>query len=100
MQERATVSTLDRIRAKVTRAKQHLREFEIAIKAFGDTNPPTISTKEDAQAGKRIYYISRVDCIPDDLTAIAADVIQNARGALDHIVYQLVLNAPWWHTAV
>jgi hypothetical protein len=47
----------------------------------------------DTQSGKRIYYVSKVDRVPDNLTAIAADVIQNLRSPLDHIAYQLVLAA-------
>jgi hypothetical protein len=83
---------IDRIRAKITRAKQHINDFQLAARAFTETNPYAISMKEDQKAGQRIFYIEKADCVPDSLTAIAADVIQNLRSPLDHIAYQLVLH--------
>jgi hypothetical protein len=82
---------IDRILAKITRAKQHIQDFQLGLRAFSDTRPYGVSIKNDTQSGKRIYYVSKVDRVPDDLTAIAADVIQNLRSPLDHIAYQLVL---------
>ncbi|HEV8226945.1 MAG TPA: hypothetical protein VGQ74_08070 [Methylomirabilota bacterium] len=84
---------VERIRAKVTRAKQHIQDFQLGLKAFYDTKPYTIDIKEYAQAGKRIYYVTKADPVPDQLAAIGADVIQNLRSPLDHIAYQLVLDA-------
>ena len=84
---------VDRIRAKVTRAKQHIRDFQLGLSAFKATDPYQFAMKEDAQRGKRIFYVSKADPVPDSLTAIAADVIQNLRSPLDHIAYQLVLSA-------
>lgn len=84
---------IDRIRAKITRAKQHIQDFHLGLRAFYDTKPYTIGIKEKPEIGKRIYYVTKVDCVPDALTAIAADVIQNLRSPLDHIAYQLVLDA-------
>jgi hypothetical protein len=86
-------SVVDRVRAKVTRAKQHIQDFHLACRAFHDTHPYGVGIKEDAQAGKRIYYVTKADPVPDALAAIAADVIQNLRSPLDHIAYQLVLDA-------
>jgi hypothetical protein len=85
--------SIDRINAMVTRAKQHIQDFQLGLQAFYQTNPYEVSVKEDPQAGKRIYYVSKADCVPDSLAAIAADVIQNLRSPLDHLAYQLVLDA-------
>jgi hypothetical protein len=85
--------TLRLIQAKVTRAKQHIQDFQRALSAFNDTKPYVVAIKEDPQAGKRIYYIAKVDPVPDDVATIAADVIQNLRSPLDQIAYQLVLDA-------
>jgi hypothetical protein len=84
---------VDRIRAKVTRAKQHIQDFQLRLRAFYDTNPYEVRTKVDPQAGKRIYYVARADPVPDALAAIAADALQNLHAPLDHIAHQLVLNA-------
>lgn len=86
-------STLDRIRAKITRAKQHIQDFQLALRAFEATSPYEVAMKEDLQSGKRIYHMSKADSVPYNLTAIAADVIQNLRSSLDHIAHQLVLDA-------
>lgn len=88
-----SANRLDRITAKITRAEQHLRDFQLGLSAFYESKPYAIAIKEDAQRGKRIYYAAKVDCVPDSLTAIAADVIQNLRSPLDHIAHQLVLDA-------
>jgi hypothetical protein len=87
------MGTVDRIRAKVTRAKQHIQDFQLSVRAFYDTTPYAIGIKEDAHTGERIYYVTKAEGVPDSLTAIAADVIQNLRSPLDHIAYQLVLDA-------
>jgi hypothetical protein len=86
-------TTIDRIRAKIARARQHIQEFQVAWADFDKTHPFAVGIRKDSQAGKRIYYISKADAVPDPLTAIVADVIQNLRSPLDHIAYQLVLAA-------
>lgn len=84
---------VDRIRAKVTRAKQHIDDFQLALSGFYNTRPYGIGVKVDSDTGKRVYYVSKVDDIPGSLETIAADVIQNLRTPLDHIAYQLVLDS-------
>lgn len=83
----------DQIRAKLTRAKQHIGDFRRALKAFYETNPYGVAVKEDTEAGARIYYLSRVSEVPLEITTIAADVLQNLRSSLDHVATQLVLQA-------
>jgi hypothetical protein len=84
---------LDRIRSKITRAYQHIHDFQLACAAFLATNPYMISVKEDAEAEKRIYHLIRAEPVPDPVAAIAADVIQNLRSPLDQVIYQLVIAA-------
>lgn len=83
----------DRIRAKVTRAKQHIQDFQLGLISFQGSRPYRIGLKEDASTGKRTYYVAELREVPLELTAIAADVLQNLRSALDHIAYQLVLDS-------
>ena len=96
------IDTLRRIQAKVTRANQHIQDFQLALTAFHDTKPYAVAIKEDTQTGKHIYYVAKSDPIPDGIATITADVIQNLRSPLDQIAYQLVLDArggvePNWH---
>ena len=85
-------SIIERINAQITRAKQHVQDFEHALRTFNDTNPYAVSIKEDVRIGKRFYYVSKINSLPDSIATIAADVIQNLRSPLDHIAYQLVLD--------
>ncbi len=81
--------TVDRIRAKVTRANQHIEDFQLALRAFYDTKPYSIRIKEDSEAGKRIYYLGEVTEVPMNVEAIAADARTNLRSVLDQLAYQL-----------
>jgi hypothetical protein len=79
---------IEAIRAKQNRALHHLKHFGEAIKAFHETKPHKIGIREDLVTGKRIYYLIEVGEVPLHVAAIAADVLQNLRAALDHIAYQ------------
>ena len=80
---------IDLIRAKVTRANQHIQDFQLAVRAFNKTRPYVVRIKEDAESGKRIYYLSKVDEVPVDIATVAADTLQNLRSALDQCAFQL-----------
>lgn len=83
----------DQIRAKVTRAKQHVQDFQLALLSFQQSKPYRIGIKEDSESDERIYYLAHVEPVPFETATIAADVLQNLRSALDHIAFQLVLDA-------
>lgn len=84
---------IDRIRAKVQRAKQHVADFDLAVQTFGLQQPYAVGFKEDAKAGKRIYYVVRIDPVPLNVEGIAADALGNLREAVDHVAYQIELAA-------
>jgi hypothetical protein len=79
----------DSIRAKITRAEQHIQDFYIAVKAFNKSQPHGIEVKEDPKARERIYYVTKVIDVPEGIAAIAVDALQNLRSPLDQITYQL-----------
>ncbi len=85
------MSSLAGAKAKVERAKQHIRDLNTEIRAFLDGQPYTISTKNDLQTRKLIYYVADVRSVPLSIAAITGDVIQNLRSALDHLAYELVV---------
>jgi hypothetical protein len=84
---------IERIQAKITRAKKHIQDFQLGARAFYDTDPYEVGTKEDPNTRQRVYYVTKADSVPDTLASIAADIIQNLRSPLDQIVYQLVVAA-------
>lgn len=75
---------------KVERSKKHIADLQAAIKRFLDSRPYVVGVKEDAKAGKRIYYLSGVTNPDPEVAAIIGDVLQNLRSALDHLAYQVV----------
>ena len=77
------------IRLKVERAKHHIEDLQLCVRGFLDSKPYEVRTKDDPETGKRIYYISRVDPVPLTVAAIAGDILQNLRSALDHTAYQI-----------
>lgn len=81
---------LAEICVKVDRAKKHLTDFEVELRAFLDSDPYKVGTKPDPKTPKAIkYYIVSAADPPRLLAAIAGDVIQNLRTALDHLAFQL-----------
>jgi hypothetical protein len=79
------------IRVKIERAKQHIHELNSEIRAFFDTNPFIVGTKRNPKTRQLIYYLVSVHEVPLTIAAIAGDILQNLRSALDHLAYQLVL---------
>ena len=77
-------------RIKIERAKELIVELESRIRAFDKSDPYTIETRLDPHTGNRIYYAARVTAVPDCISVIAGDVIQNLRSALDHLACRLV----------
>jgi hypothetical protein len=76
---------------KIERAKQHVLHLNGAIDAFGKTNPYAVSTKRDPQTRKLVYYVSRVDPVPLQISAIAGDITNNLRTALDYLHQHLLM---------
>lgn len=77
--------------AKLKRAEQHFEELKVEINSFLATNPYKVTSKLDTKTKKRIYYISSVRDIPENIALITGDIIQNLRSSLDHLAYMLYL---------
>jgi hypothetical protein len=78
------------VRAKIERAKQHVRDLESALQAFRDTNPYGFRIEDDLQTGDKIHRINIRSQTPDSLSLMVGDAIHNLRSALDHLAWQLV----------
>jgi hypothetical protein len=55
-----------------------MRDLEAEIKAFLGTNPYVVGTKRNPQTRQLIYYLVRVQNVPDRIAAIAGDVLQKS----------------------
>jgi hypothetical protein len=86
-------TTARQIRSKVSRAHENISEFQTRAAAFHKANPHIIRTKEDLEAGQRVWFVAVVPAIPDSLASIAADAIGNLRKPLDYIATQIEVAA-------
>lgn len=78
------------VRVKIERAKKHLKDFEIEAESFRDAYTHVVGTETDPKTLQAIQYFAKLPVSRFDVLAIAGDVIQNLRSALDHLAYQLV----------
>ncbi|MGQ0509881.1 MAG: hypothetical protein ACT4P9_04645 [Betaproteobacteria bacterium] len=86
---------LSGVKVKIERANKHILELDEAIKGFRNARPYKIALNHDLKTGKPISAkLISIEGVPDPLAAIAGDVIQNLRSALDHLAHQLWLMVP------
>jgi hypothetical protein len=79
---------------KIEHAKWHMELLQEELNKFLDTHPYKIATKRDSKTKRLIYYLKDVNEVPERISLLAGDVIQNLRSALDQLAYQLFrLNA-------
>ena len=85
-------ASLDGSKAKVERAKEHLEALYNEINAFIDREPHAVIPHIDIDRATYRAYL-RVYETPDDLRwgVLLGDFLHNARSALDHLVWQLVV---------
>jgi hypothetical protein len=73
---------------KLNRAKELLESLRKEVKIFLDSQPYRIGTKRDSDA-RLIYFLTEVKEVPENITTLAGDILQNLRSALDHKAYEL-----------
>lgn len=77
-------------RAKVERAKEHVRDLEVEIGTFFESGPYEVGPDEESEPGKRLTKLTKAESPPCRLALIAGDVVHNLRSALDLLFWQLV----------
>jgi hypothetical protein len=85
-----TPSRLVGIRAKIERAKEHIRDLNAEWQAFRATDSYGIRVDLDPQTGERVYRFEIRQQISIDIATIIGDAVHNLRSALDHLACQLV----------
>jgi hypothetical protein len=81
------------VQVKIQRAKKHLRDLQIARDRFIQSEPYIIDRKPDTKPGYEgldLYFMTKIEPIPDEFGIIFGDAIHNLRSALDHLAFQLV----------
>jgi hypothetical protein len=82
------------IRCKMTRAKEHLDWLDEAITKFNEVKPMPygMSSKGDPKGAQRIYRLVIQTPIPVEWGVVFGEAIHDMRSALDHSIYQLVID--------
>lgn len=78
------------IRAKIERAKHHIRDLESRISAFRETDPYRFIGDEDQQTGERVYRSDVRAEPPVEFAIVAGEALHQLRSTLDHLAWQLV----------
>jgi hypothetical protein len=92
--KRLAEPSLEGVHAKVRRAEAHFETLYSGCRAFIERDQPPFGISipyYDAETG---YYVCKAivsEPVPVRLGVILGDVIHNARSALDHLVWQLVI---------
>jgi hypothetical protein len=79
------------IRVKIKRANKHLKELEEAAETYRDSYTNIALDYSGFAQGEP--NLRKLPIIHFDMLAIAGDVLQNLRSALDHVMYNLALVA-------
>jgi hypothetical protein len=76
---------LDPAFAKIKRAKTHIADLERAIEAFVERDPYRLVSEVNAEGTEEVWRIE-IDCIDEEIEAIAADAVHNLRMPLDKML--------------
>jgi len=84
------MATLSGVRVKIDRAKKHLADLDVAIRAFEALEPHRVVTHKESSTGDEIYRYCSLVPIPDEWGAVVGDCVHNLRSALDLLANALV----------
>lgn len=77
---------------KLFRAKEHLEKLELEVQEFYKTQPFKVGVKISSETRRPTYFVESATPVPDRISVLAGDLIQNLVTALDRLAYQLVCN--------
>lgn len=81
-------------RRKLGRAQQHFRRLEQEIRRIGSADPYCFISEPNPQPPKYLLFARPRVPIPEDWDFLVGELAHNARGALDHLVYNLSTKIP------
>src|SRR5258708_9016015 len=90
MRDFSAEARLALVRVKIERAKKHLADFETQADTFRDAYTHVVGTKTDPKTLQAFRYFAKLPISRFEVLAIAGDILQNLRSALDHLAFQLV----------
>jgi hypothetical protein len=78
------------VHLKVERAKKHIRDLDITIRAFCDSEPYILGVQDEPDISHIAIHVESVEPVPSEVSVIIGDAIHNLRSSLDHLMWQLV----------
>ena len=84
------MASLDSVRLKHQRAKDHFEEYSREIAAFFDSDTGELALQPESTGQQHKYTFGPTTAIPPKLALIARDCIQCLRTCLDYLVWELV----------
>jgi hypothetical protein len=87
------MASLDSVKQKVIRAKEHLKSLQGENIRYFEGKPGDVVTEVEDTTGRLILRFVAVTPVPAVVPIIIGDAIQNLRSALDYLVWELVLAA-------
>jgi len=85
---------LSSVRAKIDRAKHHLRDIDATLKLLlGAKTDTSVQIAHQFDRERKQLIVNLAKCAPIDpaLSLMIGDCVHNLRSALDHLVYRLAL---------
>jgi hypothetical protein len=79
------------VKLKLDRAREHADALRDGVLAYFGRKPVVTWDEEDTASGDLITRARATEQPPDRLSLVAGDALHNARTALDHLAWQLVL---------
>src|SRR5437763_15177075 len=80
---------LSGVRAKIERAKQHIRDLDARIDSFRESRSYITFADKQSEEGESRLHLTIKPRLPVEFGLIAGDAVHNLRSALDHTACQL-----------
>src|SRR5260370_15760532 len=77
-------------RAKIERAKEHIRDLDREKTAFLALNPYTVTPEYYVEQGSTAYFLDKFQTIPVCIPLLAGYAAHCLRTAFDYLAYSLV----------
>lgn len=87
------MASLDSVRQKIVRAKEHLQALEGEALRYFASQPGEVVAEEEPETYRIVLKFNAKTPVPTSVPLILGDCIQNLRSSLDYLVWELVLAA-------
>lgn len=77
---------------KIERAYEHINNVQAEAVAFAKANPYNIRQEYDEKAGQLVLLFTHCVDLPPRLSILIGEALYQARSALDHLVWQLIIH--------